>query len=117
MLRALRSMPNSSGGTPATRAPELRLRVTTVTSWSCGAGASGKSGCIRGHILWLAHRLGRRTGVRFFGICARAMCDHLDLGIRDDDRELLVGQIVVGLPLFALLLLLPPHLHDADFRQ
>src|SRR5262245_65175385 len=40
----------------------------------------------------------------------------LDVGIADDDRELLLGQVEIGLAL-ELLARLPPHLDDDDLGE
>jgi hypothetical protein len=40
------------------------------------------------------------------------MRDDLDVGIGGEDREGVVGEVVVGLPLFQRVLL-PPYLYDA----
>ena len=83
MQRALRAIPNSSGGTPST----LRALV----------GLGGDDGHVVQPVM---------LGV----------LDHLDLGIGDDEREGLGRLVEIGLAFLALLLL-PPHLDDADLGQ
>src|SRR5258707_215132 len=122
MLRALRAIPNSSGGTPWTRAQQLRLRTRIVTSCSWGAGSAGRE------VAPMAPRAGASPAAAGAGawwdgsgasitrliLCAifGAVFDHLDCGIRDNHGKLLVREIVVGL-LALLFGFLPPHLHDA----
>src|SRR5436190_10967473 len=58
MLRAPRSMPNSSGGTPITFASASLRVVTMVTSWVVGAASSaGAVGGSGGMIMFMGSRL------------------------------------------------------------
>src|ERR1700754_2078519 len=103
MQRALRSMPNSSGGTPITRARASFLVETIVTSWSCGAIGTGG--------------LAIRAGTDRFS----AVLYDFHLSVRGryflrQRSKLLISQIEIGLPLFTLALV-PKDFHNANLLQ
>src|SRR5690349_2484907 len=121
-------MPNSSGGTPSTRAQAWRLRRTMVTSCSfgdttspiggsasggidasdCGNPGGGRSGCgtvgcgtsgwstaaagAAAGVIAAAGAAGSESGGSIRGILL-AVLDHFDLGIGDNDGELIVAEV------------------------
>src|SRR4051794_28533132 len=92
MLRAPRSMPNSSGGTPMTRACANLRVVTMVTSWvTAGAADCGDDRDSRGAGMVMVRRLRRRER----NFMARHAADlKARLPIRYACREVLRGRIV-----------------------
>src|SRR5262245_36237261 len=71
MLRAPRSMPNSSGGTPITFACASLRVVMMVTSWVVGAPSGGAAGDSGGTIMFIAFSY-KKSARRLLG--ASAFC-------------------------------------------
>src|SRR4051794_1229702 len=122
MLRALRAMPNSSGGTPSTRAWQRLRLVTIVTSCAIGGGAGGSNvagscapapgadGAAGGTVCRSA------IGIMLRACRPRGVLYDLDRRIGCEQRIDIVRQIVIGLaPL--ILAFFPPNFHDADFGE
>src|SRR3954451_19363527 len=93
-----------------------------VTSWSFGAVVSGgdRFGASMAVALDISLAVVASvvvlTVLTFALLVVFSVLDNLDAGIGRDHGVLVVGQVVIGLALFALLLL-PPHLDDADLGE